>query len=120
MVCIAAVDGSASFGNSAPIVRGLDSLGGWAQLKFKLGPKFEVNGALGEDNPFSGELKRFPSSPTYYGILLTRNVSPFVNFIYQLRSDVLFSAEYRRLETFVLNSNSQRANLVTLSLGYTF
>jgi hypothetical protein len=111
---------TASFGNSAPIVRGLDSLGGWAQLKFKLGPKFEVNGALGEDNPFAGELKRFPSSPAYYGIMLTRNVSPFVNFIYQLRSDVLFSAEYRRLETFVLNSNSQRANLVSLSLGYTF
>jgi len=109
-----------SSANSTSMVRGLDSVGGWAQLKFKPHPKFEVNGALGEDNPFGSELKRFPGSPAYYGTLLTRNVSPFVNFIYQLRSDVLFSAEYRRLETFVLNSNSQRANLVTLSLGYTF
>jgi hypothetical protein len=109
-----------SLADPSTIVRGLDSIGGWAQLKFKPRPNFEVNGALGEDNPFASQLRRFPGSPAYYGSSLSRNVSPFVNFIYQLRSDVLFSAEYRRLQTFVVSDSSQKANLVDLSLGYTF
>jgi hypothetical protein len=107
------------FDSPATIVRGLDSAGGWAQLKFKPRANFEVNGALGEDNPYAGQLKSFPASPSYYGILLSRNLSPLVNFIYQPRSDVFFSAEYRYLHTFLL-SNSQMANLVSLSVGYTF
>jgi hypothetical protein len=107
------------FDSRLTIVRGLDSAGGWAQLKFKPRANFEVNGALGEDNPFASQLKSFPASPSYYGILLSRNLSPLVNFIYQPRSDVLFSAEYRYLHTFLL-SNSQMANLVSLSVGYTF
>lgn len=109
-----------SFGSPVTSVRGLDSVGGWAQLKFKPRTNFEINGALGEDNPFAGELVRFPGSPSYYGVLLSRNFSPLVNFIYQPRSDVLFSAEYRRLQTYIVNNNMQTANLTTLSLGYTF
>jgi hypothetical protein len=109
-----------SFTSAGTTVQGLDSAGGWAQLKFKPRANFEINGALGEDNPFASELRRFPGTPAYYGNLLERNLSPFVNFIYQPRSDVLVSAEYRHLQTFLVNSNSQNANLVNLSLGYTF
>jgi hypothetical protein len=108
---------------SAPgtfIIRGLDSMGGWAQLKFKPKSNFEVNGALGEDSPFSSELRRFPSGQYTYGSLLSKNLSPFVNFIYQVRSDVAFSVEYRRLRTTVLDYESHAANLVNLSLGYIF
>jgi hypothetical protein len=111
---------SGPFGAAATFVQGLQSAGGWAQLKFKPRANFEINGAFGEDNPFASELKRFPGTPAHYGSLLTRNLSPFVNFIYQPRSDLLLSAEYRYLQTFLLNSGSQNANLVNLSLGYTF
>src|SRR5208282_2266050 len=41
--------------SSSTIVRGLDSMGGWAQLKFRPKATFEVNGALGDDNPFSSQ-----------------------------------------------------------------
>ena len=109
-----------SFGNSFTAIRGLDSLGGWGQLKLKLRTNFEVNGALGVDNPFTDELRKFPGSPSYYGLLILRNVSPLVNFIYQPRSDVLFSAEYRHLQTYTVSSAAQKASLVNLSLGYTF
>ena len=108
------------FADYSTVVHGLDSAGGWAQLKFKPRTNFELNGALGEDNPFASQLDRFPASPAYYGTLLSRNLSPLVNFIYQPRSDVLFSAEYRHLQTSMVNGNSQKANLVNLSLGYTF
>lgn len=111
---------SASTIDSTTIVKGLDSMGGWAQLKFKPTAKFEVNGAYGQDNPFASELRMFPPSPSFYGPLFSKNSSPFVNFIYQVRSDILFSIEYRRLHTFVLDSDSYTANHVGLSVGYVF
>ncbi len=101
-------------------IYGLDSTGGWLQLKFKPKANFEVNFAYGEDQPFARELKRFPASALYYGYLISRNQSPFVNFIYRVRSDVLFSVEYKRLETKPLNSTANVANRLIVSLGYAF
>jgi hypothetical protein len=43
-----------------------------------------------------------------------------VNFIYQIRSDILFSTEYRYLNSSVLDSGSFSANHINLSLGYIF
>jgi hypothetical protein len=101
-------------------IRGLDSLGGWVQLKYRPTAKFELNFALGQDNPFAGELRNFPATAYYYGPLLSRNLTPFVNFIYHARSNVLFSAEYRRLETQNLDSSQETANQIGLSVGYIF
>lgn len=101
-------------------ILGLDSMGGWTQLKFKPVPKFEINGALGIDNPFASELRQFPNASSYYGVSLSKNVSPFVNFIYQLRSDVLFSVEYRHLSTYVLDDEAYSASHINVSLGYIF
>lgn len=95
-------------------------MGGWTQLKFKPTAKFEVNGAYGQDDPFASELRMFPASPSYYGPLFSRNASPFVNFVYQVRSDILFSIEYRRLHTTLLDQDSYSANHVGLSVGYVF
>lgn len=105
---------------SSAVVQGLDSMGGWAQVKFKPVPRFEINGAVGDDNPFASELRRFPSSDSYYGVSLSKNLSPFVNFIYQVRSDVMFSVEYRRLKTYVTNDEDYAANHINVSLGYIF
>ena len=58
-------------------------MGGWAQFTYKPKSNFEVNAAFGDDSPFAGELRRFPLTPTFYGTLLSRNLSPSVNFIYQ-------------------------------------
>jgi hypothetical protein len=111
---------SGSLYNANTAIYGLDSTGGWLQLKFKPKPNFEINFAYGEDVPFAGELKRFPATALYYGYSISRNQSPFVNFIYRVRSDVLFSMEYKRLQTNPLNSNAHIANQVIMSLGYAF
>jgi hypothetical protein len=100
--------------------RGLDSMGGWAQLKFKLKSNFEINGAFGSDNPSAGELRRFNANTIYLPETYTRNLSPLVNFIYQIRSDILFSTEYRYLNSTVLDSGSDRAHHINFSLGYIF
>jgi hypothetical protein len=107
------------FGTPSTTFRGLDSMGGWAQLKFKIKSNFEVNGALGVDNPFASELRQYNAN-TIYPSSYTRNLSPLVNFIYQIRSDILFSTEYRYLNTSVLDSGSFTANQINLSLGYIF
>jgi hypothetical protein len=101
-------------------VHGLHSLGGWAQLKYKATPKLQFNGAFGQDNPFSSDLRNFGGNGSYFGVLFSRNQSALVNFIYQPRSDFMFSLEYRRLKSFVLDSNPNTANVVNLSLGYIF
>ena len=111
---------SGPFTDPATTIKGLDSIGGWMQLKFKPKTNFEINGAFGQDNPFAGELRRFSGSPSYFGESLARNLTPFVNFIYQPRSDVLFSVEYRRLQTYMLDSSANTANHVAASVGYIF
>jgi hypothetical protein len=94
-------------------------MGGWAQLKFKIKSNFEINGAVGVDNPFASELRLYNAN-TIYPESYTRNLSPLVNFIYQIRSDILFSIEYRYLNSSVLDSGSFRDHHVSLSLGYIF
>jgi hypothetical protein len=107
--------------DTSTVVRGLDSMGGWVQLKFKPQPKWEINLAYGQDNPYASQLRAFPASTIYYGgPELSRNRSPFVNFMYRVRSDVLFSVEYRRLQTYMLDSPANVANQVSVSLGYLF
>ena len=109
-----------SFDDPATTFKGLDSMGGWAQLKFKPKTNFEINGAIGLDNPFASELRHYDTNSIYPPVSYSRNLSPLVNFIYQVRSDVLFSTEYRRLRTTVLDGGSYNANHINLSLGYIF
>ncbi len=112
---------SGPIGDAGTTIRGLDSMGGWVQLKFKPKANFEVNFAYGQDNPFASELREFPASAYYYGgSSLSRNLSPFVNFIYRVRSDVLVSVEYRRLQTYTLDSGANNANQIGTSVGYIF
>jgi hypothetical protein len=107
------------FLDPATVFRGLDSLGGWAQLKYRVKPNFEINAAFGTDNPYAGELRR-AFSTFYQGEALNRNISPFANFIYQIRSDILFSVEYQYFDTTQLDWGSNRASHVNVSLGYVF
>jgi len=107
------------FFSPATTFKGLDSMGGWAQLKLKPKANFEINAALGLDNPFASEIRQYQAN-SVYPASYSRNLTPLVNFIYQVRSDVLFSLEYRHMQTSVLDSGSNSANHINLSLGYIF
>ena len=109
-----------SLDDPATSVKGFNSMGGWTQLKFKVKPNFEINGAFGQDNPFAHEIRDFPTHSDEYDEFLGRNRSVMVNFIWQLRSDFLFSMEYRRLKTTEVSGNSYLANHINMSLGYIF
>src|SRR5437879_3900909 len=111
---------SGSFIAPATVVRGVESMGGWLQLKFKPKANLELNGAFGQENPFARDLRKFPGNTSYFGPLISRNQSELGNFIYHLRSNVLFSLEYRHLHTSLLDSGFAKANQVNAAMGYLF
>ncbi len=81
------------------VVHPLRSIGGWAQAKYTATPKLEFNLAMGGDR----------SRPRWFGGLLeppsnevpsaSRNASAFLNLMYQARSNLIFTVEYKRLWT---------------------
>jgi len=102
-------------------VQALNSVGGWAQLKYRPANKWEFNGAFGMDNPYASDVEYFyPYAQSYGDPLLARNRASFVNFIYRPRSDLLFSAEYRRLTTFSLGEPTASAGHLNLMMGVLF
>ena len=101
-------------------VRGLQSEGGWSQLKLRATSKLEFNGAFGIDNPFAEYLRDFSQGQNYLGPPLSENRSTLVNFIYRPRSNLLFSTEYRHLKTYQLDSGAWTAEQVNLMMGILF
>src|ERR1039458_1304340 len=103
-------------------VHGLNSVGGWAQLKYRPASKWEFNAAFGMDNPYATDLEYFPYSQLYGGgnATLARNQGSFVNMIYRPRSDLFFSAEYRHLTTYTINNGGNDAGHLNLMMGVLF
>jgi hypothetical protein len=99
-------------------IRGLNSTGGWTQLKFKPSEKLEFNGAFGEDYPSVSDLRLY--SPGLNPLSVARNESAFVNSIYRARSNLLLSIEYRRIRTTDPNAIVRTANHVNLGAGVLF
>jgi hypothetical protein len=101
-------------------IRGLDSAGGWTQLKFQLKPKIELNGGFAEDNVFAGDVRGFATDANNFGPILGRNHAALGNLIYRPRSDLLLAAEFRRLHTFPIYDSSSITNQINLAMGILF
>jgi regulator of replication initiation timing len=111
---------SGSIFDPATRIIGLDTAGGWSQIKFRATPKLEFNGAFGLDNPMANDVRAFPLAVSYYDPTLAQNRAALVNFVYHARSNLLFSSEYRRLQTFVIDNGNQSAGQVNLMMGVLF
>lgn len=116
------VAATGTIGQPGTLVRGLNSTGGWAQLKFMLSPKLEFNGAFGEDFSVPPSLGYAASETPYiFGYTpLGRNESASFNAIYHLRSSLLLSTEYRRLRTAELQPGIVSGNVVSLGAAALF
>jgi len=101
-------------------IRGLNTAGGWAQLKLQLTPKLELNGVIAEDNAFAGDVRGFATDQYNGGEILGRNRGALGNVVFRPRSDLLLSAEFRRLHTFPIYDSSSITNQVNLSVGILF
>jgi hypothetical protein len=99
---------------------GLDSMGGWAQLKIQPVRKIEFNTAFGQDNPYANEL-RSHQAISYTGVALVRDRTLFSNMIYRPRSDLLFSLEIRRIRGVQqVDSSIESANHINMGMGILF
>jgi hypothetical protein len=101
-------------------IRGLDSAGGWSQLKLQVTPKIELNGVFAEDDAFATDIRGFASDGNNFGTILGRNRGQLGNIIYRPRSDLLLAAEFRRLHSFPVYSSASSTNQVNLAMGILF
>lgn len=101
-------------------IRGLDSAGGWAQLKWQITPKIEVNGVIADDNAFSRDVLGFASDQYGYSPILGRNRGALGNVIFRPRSDLILATEFRRLRTYPFYQSSSVTNQLNLAVGVLF
>lgn len=107
-------------GSASTRIRGLDSAGGWSQLKFRLTPKLELNGVFAEDNAFASDVRGFAVDADNFTTILGRNRGALGNMVYRPRSDLLLSAEFRRLHSSPVYSNAVTTNQINLAMGILF
>ena len=101
-------------------IRGLNTAGGWTQLKLQVTPKVELNGVFAEDDAFTADVRGFATDQNNFGEILGRNRGALGNVVFRPRSDLVLSAEFRRLRTFPVYDSTSFTNQVNLSVGILF
>jgi uncharacterized coiled-coil protein SlyX len=101
-------------------IRPLQDVGGWAELKERFSERLELNAAFGIDNVFANDLRRYatPGSSDY--INLARNRTYTGNIIYSPSASLLFSLEYRHLDSSPVLAPSASTNVIDMAAGYKF
>lgn len=111
-------EGSAT--DPGSIVHPLRSTGGWTQVKLKTTPRLEFNGVFGLDRSRPRPTTATLEPPTDESPFAPSNSSAFINAIYQARSNIFFSVEYRRLWSTRIDGRAWLADHVTVSGGVAF
>ncbi len=106
--------------SAATSIRGLDSAGGWSQVKLQLTSKLELNGVFAEDDAFATDVRGFAVDANNFSTILGRNRGWLENLVYRPRSDLLLSAEFRRLHSYPVYSSSSTTNQINLAMGILF
>jgi hypothetical protein len=95
-------------------------IGGWSQLKFRWNARHEFNVAAGTGGRNSAALRQALLNNVQPPLIPARNQMIFGNYIFRPRSDLLFSAEYRRLRTYEITGSPDSAGQFGLALGFLF
>ena len=100
---------------------GVETAGGWSQLKFIPNSTFQLNAAFGLDDAFASNFDQFNfSEATEAMISSTRNSSVVANLIYRPKTYLILSPEYRRIKTWPYTGPANIANIFTITAGYEF
>ncbi len=104
-----------------PQTNGVETVGGWTQLKVRFSQTLETNAAFGLDDALSGNFYGIITSPGANPLQqYARNSSVMGNIIFRPKTYLIFSPEYRHLLTWPYNGPVNVANVFTLSAGYQF
>jgi hypothetical protein len=105
---------------TAPMLAGIPVLGGWSQLKFTLNSRSEFNAAGGIGARDAGRLRASSGLNPFLVSVPSSNRVFFFNYIFRPRSDLLFSAEYRRFHTSQILGGPNEAEQFGLAAGFLF
>jgi hypothetical protein len=104
-----------------PQTNGVETVGGWSQWKVRFSPTLEANAGFGIDDAMTSSFDGLVLMPGGNSLQqYARNNSFLGNFIYRPRTYLIFSPEYRHLETWPYDGPANVANIFTLSVGYQF
>ncbi len=101
-------------------VEALNTIGGWAQWKYRMTNKIEWNAAMGEDDGYASQLRNAQLDYTNLYAALARNQTVFANLIYKPSNYLIFSFEYRNIKTWPLSGSAYSAQAYVLTTGYEF
>ena len=101
------------------LLSGPSVIGGWSQFKVKANTRNEFNAAAGTGGRNSFGLRQVANTSPFT-FFPARNEMFFVNYIFRPRSDLLFSAEYRRVRTYEVVGTPDSAGQVGLAVGFLF
>ncbi len=96
----------------------VNTIGGWSQLKYKPASKWEINAAFGEDSPFATDIRQDEAPYSYRPYL--RNWTTMFNVIQRPRSNLMFSLEYRHLNSVEFSGQRDTAEHINLGVGVIF
>ncbi len=98
----------------------LADVGGWAQVKETINARLQFNAALGLDNAFAEQVRRYanPSGTIYQN--LARNRTYTGNVIWSPSAYLVFSLEYRDLQSVPAIGPANRSNILGVGAGYRF
>jgi hypothetical protein len=102
-------------------LRGLNAVGGWGQLKFKILHSFEGNIAGGQDSALGRDLRNSDvglEQGDYSD--LARNQSIFGNLIFRPRPYLLLSTEFRQLKSWTITGEGYQDRILGFAGGYSF
>jgi len=106
---------------TAHLVANVGVIGGWSQLKYRWNAQHEINIATGTGGRNSAALRQALATSFFPAALIpARNQMMFANYIFRPRSDLLFSAEYRRLRTYEVTGPVDSAGQFGLAVGFLF
>jgi hypothetical protein len=105
---------------TAPTLAGISVIGGWSQLKFTLNSRSEFNLAGGVGARDAARLRQAAQFDPLLVPVAANNRIFFFNYIFRPRSDLIFSAEYRRFYTSEVLATSNVAGQVGLAAGFLF
>ena len=107
--------------SGAPVIRGVNDIGGWTQFKTHFGQLFEANVSVGLDNGFASDFHSLVLPYTATATQLrARNRMVVGNVIYRPKTYLIFSPEYRRIWTWPIYGDRSTADVFTFSVGYQF
>ena len=100
--------------------RTLHDFGGWAQFKERANEHLEFNLAFGTDQVPAAQLRPYAGGQSSYYLNLARNRTYTGNVIYRPSAYLLFSLEYRHLQSSPVNYYTATGDIIGIATGYRF